>query len=114
VCAVAGANHDAAFGCLTELKRIVTQIRWKIFPFIRRYQIRNLGRSKPKGIRKIDYWGLQGEAPAIGPKLTEPQRRVLNTLAAKPQLWEFRTNLWELFALPDSANGINAFVEVRH
>jgi hypothetical protein len=95
-------------------KLIGKLILWRIFPFIRRHQIRNASRGKTKGINKTEYWGVKGDAPVIGQKLTEPQRRVLLALAAKPELWEFRTNLWSLFGLPDSANGLNAFVEVRH
>jgi hypothetical protein len=78
----------------------------KLFPFILRRKLR----KKPKGMLKVDYWGLEGAAPSIPAKLSETQRAVLTAFAAKAELWQFRTNLWELFGLPDSADGLHQFV----
>jgi hypothetical protein len=67
-------------------------------------------RERPKGIRNIEYWGLKGAAPETPVKLNEPQRKALAALAAKPGLWEFRTNLWALFGLPDNSAELERFV----
>ena len=66
--------------------------------------------QKPKMVRNIEYWGLKGAAPEIPVKLNEAQRAVLIELAAKPGLWQFRTNLWALFGLPDNTEGLQQFV----
>ena len=95
------------------VKIVAKLILWKIFPFIRRWQIRRMTQSKPKGIWKVDYWGLKGTAPEIPAHLTETQQRVLIALAEKAELWKFRTNLWELFGLPGEAEGIRRFATER-
>jgi hypothetical protein len=95
------------------VKLILKLILWKIFPFMRRRQIRKMTQNKPKGIRKVDYWGLKGTAPEIPARLTETQRKVLMTLGEKVELWKFRTNLWELFGLPGEAEGIRRFAMER-
>lgn len=82
----------------------------KLFPFILRRKIRKAANSKPKGILKVDYWGLEGTAPSMPARLSETQVAILTALAAKGALWQFRTNLWELFGLPDSADGLQQFV----
>lgn len=66
--------------------------------------------SKDKGIRNIEYWGLKGAAPDPPMRLNEAQRAALAALAAKPGLWEFRTNLWALFGLPDNSAELQRFV----
>lgn len=63
-----------------------------------------------KGVRNIEYWGLQGVAPTIPLKLNESQRVVLGELAAKTGLWQFRTNLWPLFGIPGDAAGLQQYV----
>jgi len=83
------------------------------FPFFMRRKIRKLSSSKPKGIRRIDYWGLKGDPPAVPPTLTAAQRAVLTACAAKTALWQFRTNLWLLFDLPDSADGLTRLLDDR-
>jgi hypothetical protein len=69
-----------------------------------------LADSKPKGIPKIEYWGLEGDEPAIPAVLTVSQRAALTACAAKGALWEFRTNLWQLFHLPDTQDGLQRFL----
>jgi hypothetical protein len=85
----------------------------KLFPFIFRWKIRRAGRSKRKGIPMIKYWGLKGDAPEVSHKLSEAQERVLTALAAKTELWLFRTNLWELFGLPATPDELRQFVAAR-
>jgi hypothetical protein len=95
------------------LRTVGTLILFKLFPFVMRWRMRRSMRRKPKGIRKIDYWGLQSPAPEIPQKLNEAQRIVLTAFVAKAELWQFRTNLWELFGLPDDAAGLGRFVAGR-
>ena len=95
------------------LRAVGTLILFKLFPFVMRWRMRRRMRRKPKGIPKIDYWGLQGDAPEIPQKLNEAQRTVLTAFATKPELWQFRTNLWQLFGLPDDAAGLGRFVAER-
>jgi hypothetical protein len=67
-------------------------------------------RESSKGILNIEYWGLKGAALETPWQLNEPQREALAALAAKPGLWEFRTNLWALFGLPDNPAELKRFV----
>lgn len=97
----------------SALRSIGLLLLWKLLPFIRRRMIRNAGKSKPKGIPKIRYSGLEGEAPEIPLKFNAAQERVLTALAAKAELWQFRTNLWQLFGLPDTPDGLRQFVAAR-
>jgi hypothetical protein len=95
------------------LRAVGTLILYKLFPFVMRWRVRRKLRGKQKGIRRIEYYGVQGAAPEIPRKLSEMQRTVLTAFAAKSELWEFRTNLWELFSLPDTAEGLRSFVADR-
>jgi len=85
----------------------------KLFPFVMRWQLRRTMNRKPKGIQQINYSRPEGSAPEIPQPLKESQRGLLTALAAKPELWQFRTNLWELFGLPASAAGLRQFVADR-
>jgi len=89
-----------------------TMLLWKLFPFLLRRKLRKSA-AKRKGREKIEYWGLEGAAPELPAQLTADQQAVLTAFAAKPALWEFRTNLWELFGLPDSAEALRAFIDAR-
>lgn len=62
---------------------------------------------------KMDYFGLTGAAPSVRAALTLAQRQTLNACADKMALWQFRTNLWDLFGLPDSPEGIRRFVALH-
>jgi hypothetical protein len=86
-------------------------ILWKIFPFLRRRQFKNAGKKKPRGMRKLEYWGVKGNAPELPEKLSDTQRTVLETLANQPVIWTFKTNLWTLFGLPDTPDGLRAFIK---
>ncbi len=92
------------------LRSILMLLAYKLFPFVMRWHVKRLMRSKPKGIRKIDYWGLSGAAPEIPSTLEASQRDVLSALARKPELWTFRTNLWQLFGLPSDEAGLRRFL----
>ena len=92
------------------LRSILMLLAYKLFPFLMRWRVKRLMRGKPKGIPKIDYWGLNGTAPDIPSVLEAPQREVLTALARKPELWTFRTNLWQLFGLPSDEAGLRRFL----
>jgi hypothetical protein len=81
------------------------------FSFARRWRIPRMLRSKPKGMRRVDYWGLNGQAPELPAQLTEAQRKVLLPFAEKTGLWQFRTNPWELFGLPSNAEALRHFAK---
>lgn len=89
----------------------------KLFPPAARWLIRRrtsaAKSSKPWGIERIDYWGLQGDSPDIPMRLDARQAEVLRALAAKPEVWSFRTNLWKLFELPDTAEALAQLVDDR-
>ena len=88
----------------------------KLFPFLFRWKMRRMAkgmRAKPTGIEKIEFWGLEGNPPEMPMPLTAVQQRVLVALAQKPEVWIFRTNLWSLFTLPESAESLSAFVAER-
>jgi hypothetical protein len=72
-----------------------------------------LARQGAKGIRKIDYWDVKGSAPEMPAVFTSQQQAVLTACARKTGLWEFRTNLWELFGLPASAAELEQLVAQR-
>jgi hypothetical protein len=95
------------------LRAVGTLILYKLFPFVMRWRVRRKMRSKLTGIQRVQYWGVQGAAPEIPKKLTETQRTVLTAFTAKSELWQFRTNLWELFNLPDTAAGLRPLVADR-
>jgi hypothetical protein len=95
------------------LRSIGMLILWKLFPIMLRWKLRKKRHAEPKGIRKIDYWGLEGSAPELPAKLTETQQNVLAVFVAKAELWKFRTNLWELYGLPASADALRQFLANR-
>ncbi len=96
-----------------SLRMIGLLMLFKLLPFARRWHVRRLTRRKPTGIRKIEYWGLKGVAPEIPECLNDAQRAALTAFARKSELWNFRTNLFALFGLPDSAAGLLRFLEER-
>jgi hypothetical protein len=94
------------------VRMILRLILWKMFPFVRNWQIRRM-RSKPKGMPKVEYRGLKGDAPLLPDRLNQAQQDVLTALADQPAMWKFRTNLWQLFGLPASADDLHRFVRDR-
>lgn len=88
-------------------------ILWKRFPFLMRLELRRIKRSNRNRIQQLDYRGLEGAAPEIPARLTGEQRSVLGAFAEEAVLWEFRTNLWELFGLPASADEMRRLVTGR-
>jgi len=62
---------------------------------------------------KLDYFGLRGDSPAIPASLTVSQRSVLSSCAEKEALWQFKTNLWPLFGLPDNSAGLRQLMAER-
>jgi hypothetical protein len=108
------ASPDLFMPMVKMLFRLVGQIiLWKLFPFLKRRQLRKMAQPNQNRIEKIDYRGLKGEMPEIPARLTTEQQSALNAFADKAVLWEFRTNLWELFGLPASADEIRGFVSGR-
>jgi hypothetical protein len=111
--ASARGSQDVGKNMLKMIFKLIgTMILWKLFPFLLRRKLRQ-STAKRKGREKIEYWGLAGAAPEIPAKLTPDQQTVLAAFAAKPVLWEFRTNLWELFGLPDNAPALREFIAAR-
>jgi hypothetical protein len=84
-------------------------ILWKMFPFLLKRRLK----SPLKGIRKITYRGLTGDAPLLPSHLNQPQKDALAAVADQPAMWKFRTNLWQLFGLPDTADGLRRLVRER-
>jgi len=92
-------------------KLILTMAAIRIFPFLRERAL--MRRRDIKGLPVANYWGLQGNAPVIPHELTGRQKIALSALAGHPTLWHVRTNLWTLFGLPDTAAGLQRFVDER-
>ncbi len=57
-------------------------------------------RDKQTGVHKIEFWGASEQAPRQVHELAPEQREVLRTLAAHDPLWEYQSNLMELYGLP--------------
>src|SRR5260370_42198631 len=95
------------------LRSVAMLLLMKVFPFLFRRWLRRKSGSPAKGIKKLEYWGLEGNAPPLPSKVDDLQRGVLLSAADKTPLWEVKTNLWELFGLPDSAAALRQFVEER-
>jgi tetratricopeptide (TPR) repeat protein len=104
--------HPGVFAPMVKmLFKVLGQIMlWKLFPFLKRRQLRKMAQPYQDRIEKIDYLGIKGAMPEIPAKLTAEQRSVLRSFADKAVLWEFRTNLWELFGLPASGEEIRSYV----
>jgi hypothetical protein len=62
------------------------------------------------GEPRVDYFGLVGDPPAIPARLTVLQHATLAACADKEALWQFKTNLWELFGLPDNSRGFRQVI----
>lgn len=83
----------------------------KLFPFYFRWKIRRMAnRKRPDGIARINYWGVKGSEPDIPAPLTTEQAQLLRAIADEHKLWTFRTNLWSMFGLPESAESLRAFI----
>jgi len=69
-------------------------------------------RRKPgaSGLTVASYWGLEGARPKIPERLTRRQRIALGALVENADVWTYRTNLWELFGLPDNRAAMKAFL----
>ncbi len=88
------------------LRLFGTLILWRLFPPLRR----RAGRSQTKGkIPRMEYWGLEGLAPSIPETLNSAQRTSLEVIANHAPLWRFKTNLWNLFSLPESSDEMRRF-----
>ena len=92
------------------LRSIGMLLLYRLFPFLMRWRVRRMTRRKPKGIQQIRYWGLKGNPPAIPERLNEIQKTALTAFADKPERWQFRTNLWELYGLPGNAEDLRRFI----
>src|SRR5262249_46455141 len=67
------------------------------------------GQVYPTGPCRIEYVGVVGEAPALPEVWNASQRSVLLACAEKTALWQFQTNLWQLFGLPEDADGLRQY-----
>ncbi len=101
-------SSQLALGSLFKL------LLYKIFLFLPPLEDET-GRSarRPGRPQEGRLLGLTGPQPELPAQLSSTQVRVLRAIAAKPELWQFQTNLWELFRLPTSAPALNAFVDTR-
>lgn len=95
-----------SIGLLIVMKLCPPLFRWRV--------TRQASRAEePQGIQKVDYWGLKGHCPEMPQTLSAVQIQTLQALAAKSQLWSFRTNLWQLFGLPDRPELLREFAASR-
>ena len=87
----------------------------KLCPPLFRWHVRRRAQlaEQTPGISKVDYWGLNGPAPELPQTLSGVQIQALQALAAKSKLWTFRTNLWQLFGLPDQPAALRKFADDR-
>jgi hypothetical protein len=67
------------------------------------------GHVYPAGPCRIEYAGVAGDAPVLPEVLSAAQRAVLLACAEKAALWQFQTNLWQLFGLPENADGLRQY-----
>jgi hypothetical protein len=79
------------------LKMLILILLGKLFPSLVRRKIRKAMKAGAKRVRKIEYWGVEGAAPELPVRLRVDQKRALEALANKPEVWFHRTNLWTLF-----------------
>jgi hypothetical protein len=107
---LAALRKAVALGDGEKVLRVVAEHLLRLVFEDRRTGWGKTASSGHKGVRNIEYWGLKGAAPTIPLKLNESQRVVLGEFAEKPGLWQFRTNLWALFGLPDDGAGLERFV----
>jgi hypothetical protein len=85
----------------------------KLCPPLFRRRMSKIAKAN-KGRREIvEYWGVKGGGPSVPERLTPEQREVLTAIANDTALWNFRTNLWALFELPSTAQGLREFVAAR-
>jgi hypothetical protein len=68
-------------------------------------QERGAAYNQEGGVRKIEYWGphwLPKEVPPRREAITELQRQALEDIANCDAFWTIRTNLLDIFGLPDT------------
>jgi hypothetical protein len=108
------ANKDWVSGMFKAIfKMLFLLLLAKLFPFLVRRKLRRAGEANAKRVKNIEYWGVDGAAPEIPAQLNADQKRVLEALCNKPGLWFHRTNLWQLFGLPESSAALRQFIAAR-
>jgi hypothetical protein len=95
------------------VRSLGTLILWKLSRRLARRRVQKQAARRVKGIPKIDYWGVLGYPPEMPKQLNEIQRRTLDALINKEALWQFRTNLWTLFQLPDNPIELCGWIAAR-
>ena len=85
----------------------------KLFPSLLRRKLRKAGEANAQRVRDFEYWDVKGDAPVLPAHLSADQRKVLEALSNKPELWFHRTNLWSLFGLPETQAALREFVAAR-
>ncbi len=65
--------------------------------------------SQGKGRKRVNYFGLKGEAPVLPAQLSATQSEILRAIAGKAALWQFDTNVWDLFHLPATSEELARF-----
>ena len=85
------------------VRSITRMILWTILPFLQdRWP---LERTKPT-VPCVEYVDLQGPAPGLPEKPAEPQAMAVQAIAGCATVWRVHTNLWDLFDLPASQEGM--------
>lgn len=83
---------------------------WRVFPFLLRRRLRKTRDERNRKRYRIEYNEVKGSRPGLPSPLKPGQQRALSALASRPELWVDQTNLWELFGLPDTAEGLRALL----
>ncbi|MEJ2562275.1 MAG: tetratricopeptide repeat protein [Anaerolineales bacterium] len=65
-------------------------------------------RDKQTGVRKIEFWGAPEPALRQIHELSPEQREALRTLVAHDPLWEYQSNLMELYGLPSDRQSLRS------
>jgi hypothetical protein len=66
--------------------------------------------KRPDGRLKVKYWGTARQPERAATSLTPDQRAVLAALAAHGPFWEQEHDLLALYGLPDTREGLGAFL----
>jgi hypothetical protein len=94
-------------------KMLFLLVLGKLFPFLLRRKLRKAAKANAKRVKNIEYWDVRGAAPELPTQLSADQKKVLEVLSNKPDLWFHRTNLWSLFGLPENPAALMEFVATR-
>jgi len=95
---------------LMAFKAVLLLLFAKMFPFLMRRKLRKTAEENARRAKEITYWGVKEAAPEMPAVLSADQRRVLQAIVDQQGVWFDSTNLWGLFGLPATADGLREFV----